>query len=270
VGVNSGDNSSYSRLLINNESEIYDDILQVEVVESYWNNTFKVLALYEWLALKCYSAQFILKLDDDVYFNLKLFMQQILSKPLDECTFYGFASWGGKLPTKANSKQYIPPDIYPYKKFNFLYVYGFAALSSVKHVIDIQTVASCIRGIFVDDVYLKGYVNHIIGGKVENLKNLNSETIFKRGKISKLNWEYISKFTISPQLTTSEMLQIYNEMIVSKAFQSTTTSKGLLNNTQILNSTPLKSTAVADIFPKARTRLNFSQTIFKISKYLLN
>ncbi len=242
MGVNSGDNSSYSRLLINNESEIYDDILQVEVVESYWNNTFKVLALYEWLALKCYSAQFILKLDDDVYFNLKLFMQQILSKPLDECTFYGFASWGGKLPTKANSKQYIPPDIYPYKKFNFLYVYGFAALSSVKLVIDIQTVASCIRGIFVDDVYLKGYVNHIFGGKIENLKKLNSETIFKRHKIKKLNWQYLSIYTVTPQLTITEIEALYNEMIASNYTITLETTKGPPKNSLFFTSSYQKST----------------------------
>ena len=207
------DNESFSyQSSIWNESRLFDDILQFGIAESYFNNTLKVLALYEWLWLKCNEAKYLLKLDDDVFLNFPLFANQILSHEIHQSTLYGYVASGGKVPDKVRSKQYMPPDIYPYKIYNFSYVFGFAVLSSLHVVEDIHAIGCCLRGIYVDDVYLEGYLVHILGYKEEFLENLNIDIIFRKGKLKPIRWAYISKYLITPQLEPNEILSIYAEM----------------------------------------------------------
>ena len=195
------------------ESVIFDDILQFDIEESYFNNTFKVLALYEWLWKRCSKARYLFKMDDDVFFNLVLFLNETLPNKVNATSLYGFVSVGGKVQYRAHNKQYVPKDIYPYRRFHFTYVYGFAIFSSVQVVIDIHALASCLRGLYVDDVWLNGYIMHLLGHPKEDLHKLNAEIINKRKNIQKLDWEYVSKFLITPQLEPEDLTRIYNEMI---------------------------------------------------------
>ena len=210
---NNGSLGSLRYTRISNESRSFGDILQFDIEESYLNNTYKVLALYEWLSIKCSHARYLLKLDDDVFLNFPLFAAEFLTKPFSINAMYGHVSMAGKVQRNLLSKQHIPPDIYPFEKFYFNYVYGFAIFSSLQIVIDIHALASCLRVLYVDDVWLNGYIMHLLGHPKEDLHKLNAEIINKRKNIKKLDWEYVSKFLITPQLEPEDLTRIYNEMI---------------------------------------------------------
>ena len=62
---------------IDEESKIYRDILQIEKPDFYRNLTVKLTALFNWLYLNCASVDFVFKVDDDVYVNVRNFVQLI-------------------------------------------------------------------------------------------------------------------------------------------------------------------------------------------------
>lgn len=55
---------------IHEEDKQYGDILQVEMDDSYYNLTQKTVAILNWVNSNCARADFVLKVDDDVYVNL--------------------------------------------------------------------------------------------------------------------------------------------------------------------------------------------------------
>ena len=56
---------------IRRESEEFGDILQIDMRDDYYNLTMKVVGLLNWLDTNCHKASFILKVDDDVYVNVR-------------------------------------------------------------------------------------------------------------------------------------------------------------------------------------------------------
>jgi len=56
---------------IDEESKNHGDILQVEMDDSYYNLTRKSVAILNWVNRNCPRADFVLKVDDDVYVNVR-------------------------------------------------------------------------------------------------------------------------------------------------------------------------------------------------------
>ena len=55
---------------IEKENDNYGDIIQLEMTDSYYRLTLKTVALLHWTINFCPNADYILKVDDDVYVNV--------------------------------------------------------------------------------------------------------------------------------------------------------------------------------------------------------
>ncbi len=201
---------------LHEESARYDDILHFDVIESYLNNTLKVLAVYEWVRTRCPNAFYLLKVDNDVYVNVRRVLQEtkgFASLPGNIYSFYGFQESTPWVKRNKTLKQYVPCDIYPFQKFQFEYVYGFATLLTLPLIEDVHSVAMCIRGIFIDDLYLSGYIPHILGANIHNWTSLNANTVIK--KLPNISWSLIENSTITPELTIDEIQRIHQEKLQS-------------------------------------------------------
>ena len=62
--------------LIEKESEKYGDLIQFGFIESYYNLTLKSIAILRWSEKYCKTKD-ILKADDDLVINFKIFMKNI-------------------------------------------------------------------------------------------------------------------------------------------------------------------------------------------------
>lgn len=80
------------QMQIEEESRKYGDILQIDMIDNYYNLTLKVVGLINWLNNYCSTAKFLLKVDDDVYVNVRNFVA--LTKALNptENAIYGTKS----------------------------------------------------------------------------------------------------------------------------------------------------------------------------------
>jgi len=56
---------------VKEESKNHADIVQVDVIDSYANLTLKSVALLHWVHTHCSDADYILKMDDDVFVNTR-------------------------------------------------------------------------------------------------------------------------------------------------------------------------------------------------------
>ncbi len=195
----------------------FGDILQVNIQESYLNNTLKVLSLYSWLQEKCPKTKFVLKVDDDIYMNYKVLLQEIsvfASNPRYQYAQIGIKDRSPGVQHNKSAKQYLLQEIFPLQRFGFDYVYGFAALTPMKLMNDVLDVALCLRGIFVDDVYLNGFLPHILGAPVIHWPSLNVQ--ITQSRPFRISWKYISQYSITPELSAMEIFYIHEEEIASE------------------------------------------------------
>lgn len=56
---------------IEQESQTFNDILQIDMIDTYYNLTTKVVGLVNWLNNNCSSVDFVVKVDDDVFVNVR-------------------------------------------------------------------------------------------------------------------------------------------------------------------------------------------------------
>lgn len=76
------------------ESAAHGDIIQVDMNDVYYNLTQKVVGLVNWMNRHCSQVDFILKVDDDVYVNVRNLVTVITSLEPSEQSVYGTAADG--------------------------------------------------------------------------------------------------------------------------------------------------------------------------------
>lgn len=71
------------------EGDRHGDILQVSMLDSYYNITLKVAGLLNWLHNNCRTVDFVLKVDDDVYVNVRNLATTLAALPPFYKSMYG-------------------------------------------------------------------------------------------------------------------------------------------------------------------------------------
>lgn len=96
VGLTEGDDGIQKR--IEEESKTYGDILQIEMIDDYYNLTLKVVGLLNWINDHCSRVDYVLKVDDDVYVNTWNFVEVMNNLNSSEHSMYG--SFAEGLPNR--------------------------------------------------------------------------------------------------------------------------------------------------------------------------
>ena len=103
VGLMEDDNEIQKR--IEKESAKYGDILQIEMIDDYYNLTLKVVGLLNWINDHCSRVDFVLKVDDDVYVNVQNLIAVMKNLNPSEQSMYGSFSKG--LPNRGDYRYNI-------------------------------------------------------------------------------------------------------------------------------------------------------------------
>ena len=74
---------------ITKEASMYDDILQINMTDSYYNLTEKFVATLKWIHSYCPKISFVLKCDDDVYVNVRNLFAAMNNMSSNEKHIYG-------------------------------------------------------------------------------------------------------------------------------------------------------------------------------------
>src|SRR6218665_949706 len=76
MGLPVGNDSSDEHLVA--ESERYQDIIQENFVDTYYNITYKAVAALRWVSQRCPQAEFVLKTDDDAFVNMYVLLKLLV------------------------------------------------------------------------------------------------------------------------------------------------------------------------------------------------
>ena len=99
------------------ENQDYDDIVQQYFLDSYFNNTIKLMMGFQWSVQYCQGAKFLAFLDDDYFLNTHHLMTLLQSvKPTEYNNLLIGYIWNNAMPYRIkDSKWYISLDEYPYR-----------------------------------------------------------------------------------------------------------------------------------------------------------
>jgi len=160
--------------LIQHEAEQFQDLVQANFQDHYYNNTLKTIACFQWVNSKCGNVPFVYFLDDDYYLsvkNLLVFTKNFLDfttlpGPTDdygqeyqpEVMYDGrlYAGWvyPHSWPQRSIfSKWSITLEDYPYERYP-PYITGGAFLMNNRTVSDVYYASLYTKRFAFDDVYL--------------------------------------------------------------------------------------------------------------------
>ena len=184
VGVDANTPSDYYNDLMS-ESTSMNDILQIDVIDQPLNITQKLFSVFEWISFFCPKIDYFLKTDEEVFINLEKFADGLRMVEEEFEREFKWSVNSGKqmmvlgfreensLVKRKKEPESVPLDIYPYEKFEFPYLRGCAALSTLAFVRNAYALGVCLRALFIDDVYIFGYLPLLLGAYVRPYKSLN-------------------------------------------------------------------------------------------------
>lgn len=96
---------------LDNENDLYGDLIRGNFMDSYNNLTLKTISMLEWLDRNCNNPlpKFILKTDDDMFINVPKLLLFIDKHNTEKRTIYGRLAKKWKPIRNKNSKYYVAP-----------------------------------------------------------------------------------------------------------------------------------------------------------------
>ncbi|XP_059399318.1 beta-1,3-galactosyltransferase 2-like [Carassius carassius] len=112
------------------ESRQHRDLVQSNFVDSYFNLTIKTMVIMDWLATCCPRAAYAMKVDSDMYINMKNLMSLLLAPNTPRQNYItGYLMWNQNVIRNKKSKYYVSEELYPASKYP-TYVLGVAYVFS--------------------------------------------------------------------------------------------------------------------------------------------
>ncbi|KAK3100766.1 hypothetical protein FSP39_025047 [Pinctada imbricata] len=157
---------------IKRESKFFDDVIQEDFIDNYYNNSLKTVMGIRWIAKFCQGAKFILFVDDDVMINFKRASEFFANvKPGEMSTLFSGNLKGNVKPIRKEknfkwpmSLQEYPYDCYP------PFLSGGTILTSGIVVKAMNQVIPYVKLFKFDDVYIA-----IIGQKLGIVPQSNNK-----------------------------------------------------------------------------------------------
>ncbi|XP_075194271.1 N-acetyllactosaminide beta-1,3-N-acetylglucosaminyltransferase 3-like [Anomaloglossus baeobatrachus] len=142
--------------LLSTENEIFEDIVQWNFEDSFYNLTLKQVLFHQWVVHKCPGAQFIFNGDDDVFvhtLNVVTYLQSTKIHGKKRHLFVGALNEGMPLIREKHSKYYVSKEIFPAESYD-PYCGGGGILVSSFTASSINQESPYIPLIPIDDAYL--------------------------------------------------------------------------------------------------------------------
>ena len=91
---------------IDEENLVNGDIIQMEISDTYRNLSLKSIGLLYWLYINCANVDYVLKVDDDIYINVRNLVNFLQSYPPSNKSLFG-TSAAPFIPFRGNYKSRI-------------------------------------------------------------------------------------------------------------------------------------------------------------------
>lgn len=153
---------------VQNEIQIYKDILVINYTDSYYMNTWKARGALIWAGQKCSGTNHVILADDDYYVATDMLLQQLEligsgNKPL----FMGWVNPRSFPFRVKSSKWYISLSDYPYDIYP-PFISAGSIVMSMDFVVDFIVASEYTKHFIFDDVFLAIVANKLGVAPLDN------------------------------------------------------------------------------------------------------
>lgn len=148
-------------MAVKEESRLFGDILVEDFIDSYTNLTLKTVFMLKWVHQNCPKAQYVMKVDDDVFLNVPHLQYDLFNKT-DTSLLTGSLICGARPIHNQWSKYYTPHYMFREGKYpNYLSGTGYLMSGDmVKRLFDAALTTPYFH---LEDVFLTGICAKKIG-----------------------------------------------------------------------------------------------------------
>ncbi|XP_055959001.1 uncharacterized protein LOC126809715 [Patella vulgata] len=147
--------------LILKEHRTYGDTVQGAFMDDYKNLTYKGVMGLHWVSNFCRNVKYVIKMDDDVAFDMWRFLGHFSSRDLTRTLYCG---GGVKGHVRRTGKWSVPEYKFRgYKRYPFRYCYGFVVIISSDMISKLYQASFTVPFFWIDDVYLYGMLPLEVG-----------------------------------------------------------------------------------------------------------
>ena len=204
----SGGNETDIQTLLAAESQLYNDIIQVDFVDTYRNLTYKAVSVLYWVQRYCSNATFFFKVDDDVIMNAFSFQKNYMAlskQPVRHGQLICLRLHGHKIPRAG--KHAVTLDELPLERFpRFCAGMGYMTLTSTVQAL--YNATSLEPFFWIDDVYVTGLLAKHVNASLCNVSATYNETLSINAFMGK-NWE---KFYFGHMTNASVTEMVWNHI----------------------------------------------------------
>ncbi|KAM9741320.1 beta-1,3-galactosyltransferase 2-like isoform 2-T2 [Menidia menidia] len=141
------------------ESRTYHDILQSNFLDSYHNLTIKTMVMFEWLSDHCPFTSYAMKVDSDIFLNVRNLVDMLLKAPR-HLYITGSVARDAEVLRNSDSKWFLPVTAFPESTYP-PYALGLGYVFSLDLPTRILRASTHIRAIYIEDVYVGLCLRHL-------------------------------------------------------------------------------------------------------------
>ncbi|CAL9695829.1 unnamed protein product [Knipowitschia caucasica] len=150
--------------LVENESRIYEDIIQQNFLDTFHNLTTKLIMQFHWATNYCSKAKFVMSADDDIFVHMPNMVRYLRGKNKKQVSNFwvGHVHRGAPPIRRKESKYHVPVELYPWPSYPD-YTAGAGYVVSGDVATKIHQVTQILNSsMYIDDVYM-GMCAQVIG-----------------------------------------------------------------------------------------------------------
>ncbi|XP_017277498.1 beta-1,3-galactosyltransferase 1 [Kryptolebias marmoratus] len=136
------------------ENQQHHDLIQSDFMDTYLNLTIKTMVIMDWLATRCPSAAFAMKVDSDMFLNIDNLVIMLQTPGIPQQDYLtGMLMWNRGVIRSKDSKWYVPEELYPEPRYP-TYTLGMGYIFSNDLPEKFVEVSKSIKPFNIEDAYI--------------------------------------------------------------------------------------------------------------------
>ncbi|XP_053181830.1 beta-1,3-galactosyltransferase 2-like [Scomber japonicus] len=139
---------------IKQENLQHHDLIQSDFMDTYLNLTIKTMVIMDWLATRCSTATYAMKIDSDMFLNIDNLVIMLKKPGLPKQNYLtGYLMWNRPVVRSKDSKWYVPVEMYPDPRYP-TYTLGMGYVFSIDLPERFVEMSKSIKPFNIEDAYI--------------------------------------------------------------------------------------------------------------------